>query len=483
MGDADRLGAEVVSGFWLLAALYAAMWGVLLAPGAVVLLSRRSDRAVPSDDPVDEAWVPRLRRELEARAPEDKVRAADVGFSDPPSRRRVSRVPATVLRVRGNLIVPDGAAVDACLIVEGDLRCESGAHVTGPAWVRGNVWVGARARVHSLIVDKECALGPDSVVSGGVASVGAVRLDPGAEVTGPVLSRSEIVLRPNTQVASALAPVVRCELDPDQVELVPVSDARPLEPQRWTSRLDDALTDLWPTGRLAELVEALAERTGQVVRGVHVMDRARELGLYERGVPRPPAVLGRRPRWILEPQTVRVGADLRVPPGVIVSYALAVEGSLEVYQDGQLERPVRSGRGILLHARAVCYAQAVSDGLIVLEEGAAVLGPLDTSTHVLLFANASVGVPGFGGAHARGAIGLEPGARILGGAVAGVGVRGEPLRPQAQRVEQVERLPDVKDIRRPSASGQGSKKKRRGRKRKPAPEAPEQPQVMESESD
>ncbi|HVL80414.1 MAG TPA: hypothetical protein VM840_02335 [Actinomycetota bacterium] len=453
-----------MTGFWLLAALYACMWAIMLAPGAVVLLARHPRPRLPEDDPVDDAWVRVLRRELLTRV-HGAVQPNEVPFLDRMPRRARAEGRA-VLRVAGSLTIPDGAVVEASLIVHGDLRCGAGARLLGPSWVRGRARLGPRARATTLVVDGECRLDEGASVTGGVASGGSVRVDRRAQVSGPVLSRRQVVLRPGAVVGSALAPVVRCASEPGQEELVPLSEAQPLKEPVWTPRLDAALTELWPGGRLAELVEALAERTGELRRGSHVLARARQLGLFDRGIPRPPAVLGRRPRWVLEPETVRVGADLRVPPGVVVSYALAVEGSLEVFQDAELERPVRAGRGILLHARAHCFAQVASDGLIVVEEGAAVLGPADSSTHILLFANARVGTPGSGGAHARGAIGLEPGARVIGGAISGLGVRGEELRSYEQRVEQIEKLPDAKDIRRPAAPPEAAKGKGKPRRRR-----------------
>ncbi|HVE92164.1 MAG TPA: hypothetical protein VNE62_07675 [Actinomycetota bacterium] len=461
-----------MNGFWVIAAIYAGLWMLLLAPGAFLIFSRERAVPLPESDPLDERWVRTLRRQLLSAAPESAIPAADLRLRERPRKPRGAGEESVkkALRLKGRCTVQARSAVGEALVVEGPLRCEAGSVLLAPVWVRGDAVLDEEVVASSMIVDGSLSLGKGTRIEGRVAAGGAVRLAEGAQVTGPVFSKLEVELSEGSRVAAALAPVVSGAPAPDAPEVLPPSEASPLERPHWTPELDRALEESWSADqRLAQIIDSVREATGVLLRGVHVLERARELGLFARGIPRRPAVLARRPAWVLEPETIRVGADLRVPPGVVVSYTLALEGSLEVFQDAVLEAPVRSGRGILLHARSAVYGQAVSDGLIVLEEGTAVLGPLDSSTHILLFCGARAGVPGFGGANARGAIGLEPGARIMGGAVGGLGVRGEPARPEAERRKTVDALPGTEEL---AAMARGKRRRRmRGalrRRKKPS---------------
>jgi hypothetical protein len=473
-------------GFAILGGAYLLLWGLLLAPGAFVMARGRTRGVpIPADDPSGVAWIRRVQRAMLARAGTGEVAASEVPFQQPVTRRRGRTPVATaVLRVRGALTVPEGAEVPVGLIVSGDFVCEPGARLTGPVWSRGSVVLGERTwAAEAVIAEGDLFCDPGAHVQGGVAAIGAVELGEGAVVDGPATAREEIVLGPRTRVGAALAPLVRAApvADPD-LEVAPPSAAEPLEEVAWDDELDAALRELWPEGRLAEIVEALYERTGVAIRGVHLFRRARELGLYAKGLPRRPSVLGRKPAWVVSPEVVRVGADLRIPAGGTVSYTLLVEGALEVFQDAQIEAPARSGRGLLLRTGAVVYGQVASDGLIVCEEGTAILGPVDSSTHILLFANARIGTPGFGGAHAVGAIGLEPGAEILGGAVAGLGVRGEALRPEPERAESAKGVGRIRGEAVPEESGselpvsdEPGKRRRRLRRARPRAEAVSEP--------
>lgn len=433
-----------MKGFLLLGGLYAAAWAALLVSGAFVTFGRARGLPLPSDDVSDTAWIQHVQTRLLARVGDAVVDPGQVPFEAAVSRRRAS-LSDDAIRVTGDVVVPEAAQVPVGMLVDGDVICGAGSVLSGAVWAAGSIRTAEDVRaLGHVVAANTLTLGPRTHVEGGAAAAGDVVLESGAVVDGAATSLTVIELHEGSRVASALAPVVRgAPIDP-ALEVEPRLEAEPLRDVEWTPELDDALRSLWPQGRLAEIVHALHERTGVVVRGVFLMRRARDLGLFEQGLPKRPAVLGRKPAWVVTPETVRVGADLRVPPGGTVSYALAVEGALEVFQNAELEASARSGRGMLLRSGSVLYGAAASDGLIVCEEGTAILGPVDSSTHILLFANARAGVPGFGGAHALGAIGLEPGAEIVGGAVAGHGVRGEALRPEPERAEASKAVPKVK---------------------------------------
>lgn len=463
--------------FITLFALYAGLWAVLLLPGGWVLFRREGSRALPDDDVSDTAWVRRLEHEMLARAEPEPIAPDQVPLAEIASgrRRRAATRPRAglpVLCVAGHLLVPSGTVLEAGVIVDGDLDCEPGAHLAGPVWCRGTVRVDQRCVADfSVVAEGDLWLGQGVKVSGGVAAVGEVWLDPDAVVEGPATSKSVIVLSAGARAASALAPLVRAvPVAAGELDVTPPSEAVPLVEPDWTEEMDEALAALWPQGRLAELVEAFADATGVVVRGVHLVRRAREVGLLPRGIPARPAVLGRKPAWVLGPERIRVGADLRVPPGGTVSYDLIVEGALEVFQEAEIEGSVHSGRGLLLRSASVVYGAAVSDGMIVCEEGSAVLGPVDSSTHVMLFANVRVGLPGFGGVHSLGLVALEPGAEVVGGVVAGLAVRGEPLRTQAPVERPAEPEPD-------ESEGPGEPQTRRRRVRRHPDTGPAMPRV------
>ena len=408
-----------MTGFLALAAAYLAAWVLLLAPATYVMLRPRRHLVIPDDRPSAEWRIGVAMRDLVARA----MPAERIEVVEPPRRGRAPAASGHAVRIDGHVTIPEDAIVATGLVVDGNLTCGPGSRILGPVRASGRVLLREGARI-----------------DGPVAADGAVRVDPEARIERPVASRRRIVLAPGGWVLTALAPVVAgVPLHDEDVE--PVPEHRPIGPPDWTPELDSALDELWPARPLHAIVEEFAGSTGVDVRGVELLRRARALGLNDRGIPSRPRFLGRRPVWVLTPEAIRVGADLRIAPAERISYSLVVEGALEVFHDAELEAGVRSGRGMLLHPGVVVHGPAVSDGLIVCEDGAAVWGPIDSSTHVVLFANSRAGLAGSGGVSALGAIGLEPGAEITGGAVAGLGVRGEPLRPGRVR-ERARRRPE-----------------------------------------
>ncbi len=421
-------------GFWALAGVYAALWAAVLLPGLYALLRRTGTVPLPDDDPSPARWIARVRRELVRRAGEAPVPPQAVPTHLPEGRRRLKPSEEAV-RVRGTLLVPEDTVVTVGLIVSGDLRLGPRSRLLAPVWVSGRVLLGEGSSAALVVAERALRLRPEARIEGNAASRGVISLEDGARIEGTAVARKGIQLAPNTLVGAGIAPVVRGGTVPEDVEAEPVPAFRGIRAPEWTPDMDEALRELWPGGRLSELVDGFADRTGHLVRGVHLLRRARDLRLYPLGIPRRPGFLGRRPAWVLTPEIVRVGADLRIPPGEHVGYSLVVEGALEVLREAEMEAPVRTGRGLLLHPGAVVHGAAVSDGLVVCEEGAAIWGPVDSSMHVLLFANSRMGRRGAGGVNARGAIGIEPGAEILGGAVAGLGVRGEGMRPEPLRAE------------------------------------------------
>jgi len=168
---------------------------------------------------VQDAWLERAR--IEARTKE----------------------PVEVIRVIGNISIPEGTEMTNHLVVQGDLRLGKKCHLYGSIKAFGNVEVGEYSVVEGHVLSEgKIHIGRDSIIKGvvdspqditleqnatveAVSTEKTVKLRPGARINKRILSRASIVAFPEEAKVSGIE-AMRIDEHP-AVKVEEVSPAQP----------------------------------------------------------------------------------------------------------------------------------------------------------------------------------------------------------------------------------------------------------------
>ena len=118
---------------------------------------------------------------------------------------KVQRANGEIVRVQGDLNLPNDFKFEENIVVKGSLSAGNGCHFSRSVKVSGNVALGTAVLVdENLIVEGDVQAGDDAVIGGSIDAGGSVKLGEKAFVRGSVVAGGNVELFENCEVTNGI---------------------------------------------------------------------------------------------------------------------------------------------------------------------------------------------------------------------------------------------------------------------------------------